>query len=170
MKMGKIKRLVTFRDFVVFSVAVIVTAGVWSYFKVGWELEWKRNWGKLGEQRRIATEEYISLEFSKSREGTLFQTASATSFVAAVESCMNNQMNNVWYVGTKDGFDCFIHNSDFVTQRFRVQSGKVNANYMMPMTNDVSRWIPVAKVPSQAATDVAEFLNGKQLPHMPFGE
>ena len=102
----------------------------------------------------------------KEREGTLYETVSASSFIAMVDSCSSNQVNNVLYIGSADGFDCFIHNSDFMTQRFRVASGKLNANYLMPMTNDVFRWIHVTEGGSGAAADLNAFLNGRRLPHL----
>ncbi len=166
MKMDKIYRLVTFRDFVVFSVAVIVTAAIWAYFKMGWELEWKRNWGELVEQLRVATDKYVSLEVSKSREGTLFETASVSSFIAMVDSCSSNRVNNVWYVGSTNGFDYFIHNSDFQTQRIRVHSCNLKETYRMPKTDEVTRWLTVSEPPS-GADELTSFLNGGQLKHPP---
>ena len=164
MENGKLrrKRLTLIRDFVFFLVVALLTLDICGYFKSNLEAKWHRQWMRLVGSGRI---EHVFLNLIKDREGTLYETCSPSSFVAAVKSCSSNQVNNVWYVGSTNGFDCFIHNSDFMTQRFRVPSGKLNANYMMPMTNDVFRWIQVTKGASGAAADLGAFLNGERLPH-----
>ena len=156
------KRLTIFRDFVFFLIIALLTLDICGYFKSRLEAKWYVEWAQLVGQGKI---ENTFLCLIKDREGTLYETVSVASFIAMVDSCSSNRVNNVWYVGSTNGFDYFIHNSDFMTQRIRVSSGKLNANYMMPMTNDVFRWIQVTEGASGAAADLGAFLNGERLPH-----
>ena len=164
--MPKRKRLITFRDFIVFSIAVMLTMFFNVFHKLECEREWKLRWGKLAKERYDAVMERGRLEMRLDEEGALFATCSTTSLIVTVGACASNQVNNVWYVGSADGFDCFIHNSDFMTQRFRVPSGKLHPDYKGPITNDVYRWKRVSSTPSLAASQIAAFLNGERLPHL----
>ena len=157
------KRLTIFRDFVFFLVVTLLTLDICGCFKSRLEAKWYVEWAQLVEQGKI---ENTFLNLIKDMEGTSFETITAPSFIAMVDSCASNQVNNVWYVGSADGFDCFIHNSDFMTQRFRVPSGKLHPGYKGPKTNDVYRWKRVSSAPSLAASQIAAFLNGERLPHL----
>ena len=164
--MPKRKRLITFRDFIVFSIAVMLTMFFNVFHKLECEREWKLRWGKLAKERCDAIMERGGLEMRLDEEGTLFTTCSTTSLIVTVGVCSSNQVNNVWYVGSENGFDYFIHNSDFMTQRFRVPSGKLHPDYKSPKTSDVYRWKRVSSAPSLAASQIAAFLNGERLPHL----
>ncbi len=166
MKKPKVKRFLTVRDFVVFSIAVIATLIFHVCYMLHREVGWRVKWGELAKEKFdiIIKDEFIRMRQAK--EGALYETCSPASFVAVVESCASNQVNNVWYVGSTNGFDCFIHNSDFKTQRIRVHSCNLKEAYRMPKTDDVTRWLTVSEPPSSAA-ELTSFLNGGQLMHPP---
>ena len=166
MKRELFKKLMTPHNFKVAAVAVIVTLLLEFAYVCDCAYEWNI---KRIEQMRLGNavfKENFRLKMQRSREGMLFEDCSTSSMVAAVRSCASNQINNVWYVGSVNGFDCFIHNSDFKTHRFRVPSGKVSASYMMPMTNDVSWWIAVGETPFEVADYLNMFLDGELLHHV----
>ena len=157
------KRLTIFRDFVFFLIIALLTLDICGYFKSRLEAKWYVEWAQLVGQGKI---ENTFLCLIKDREGTLFETVSVASFIAMVDSCSSNRVNNVWYVGSTNGFDYFIHNSDFQTQRIRVHSCNLKETYRMPKTDEVTRWLTVSEPPSGAA-ELTSFLNGGQLKHPP---
>ena len=105
--------------------------------------------------------ENVSLKIRTSWQGALYETCSPSSLVATVESCSNNQVNNVWYIGSADGFDYFIHNSDFMTHRVRVDSARLNEKCKIAVTNNVSKWVAVSRMPYCAAGELSAFLEGR---------
>ena len=157
---SKRKRLITFRDFKVGGIVAIVVVCFCTYFKALGERNWEKKWKRLMIESCKIVQECREID---SREGFLFETCSLASLIATVESCASNRVNNVYYVGTEDGFDYFIHNSDFTKRRIRLPSDNSNANNKMMRKQNPLQWIQITKDPSSAAIDLTNFLNGGQL-------
>ena len=154
------KRLITFRDVKVASAAVIIILILEILYACYCAWRWKE-FGKIQiDHKNAVLKDSLPLSVCKDHEGVLFETCSPARLVAAVESCASNHVNNVFYVGSENGFDCFIHNSDFRTKRFRLHSAKLNVNCKMAMTDVSYKWIAVSEIPSRAASDLVAFLNG----------
>ena len=163
MKSVLIKKVITLRDVKVAAVAAVIILILEILYARNSAKRWEE-FGKLQiNHKNEVLKKSIPLSICKSREGTLFETCSASTLVAVVEACASNQVNNVFYVGSNDGFDCFIHNSDFKTKRFRVCSTNLNENYKMAVTNVSYKWITVSVTPSRAASDLVAFLNGNEV-------
>ena len=151
--------LITFHDFKVGGVVAIVIMALCAYYKSKCEQDWKLKWARMD-----AVMEIGPLETYVKDQGMSFAICSPDALIAKVKADSNNVVNNVWYVGRKDGFAHFIHNSDSMTQRFRVSCGKLYQNYEMPVTNAVREWLRVTGAPSSAAADLSAFLSGAKLP------
>ena len=148
---------VTARDVKVAIYVLLFTVTACSFYVNSCERGWKRKWMKLASQKDQILKDCVILEMGKNREGNLFETFSIQGFIESVSACTNNSVNNVYYAGSLNGYDYFVHNSDFLTCRIKVNVGNLNT---FPFTKDVSRWLPVATIPTRAASDLAEFLNG----------
>ncbi len=122
------------------------------------EHHWKSRWCDCRQAQSKAELRSMSLEIRKQREGSLYETQTPAKFIESVRTCSSNSVNNVYYVGTSNDYDCFIHNSDVMTRRVRVHSAHQGNDKRFLLTDDVSCWVEVATVPASAASDLAVFL------------
>ena len=148
-------------DMKVIAGTAILMFCVFSFYVNTRELEWKQRWGECLHYRVEAQQESMFLEICKSREGHLYETQNSSLFIKAVKACSSNQVNNVYYLGTAEGYDYFIHNSDYFTRRIRTISTLNGKPTRFPLTDDVSRWISVANIPASAAADLTSFIGSE---------
>ena len=153
--------LITARDIKIALCALFIVFVAGSFYVKSQELAWKRKWMELASQKFQAIQKYVPLEIRRSHEGTGFETLEVQPFLESVSTCATNAVNNVFYAGTDNDYDYFVHNSDCWTHRVRVRTQHLNGESRIPLTEDVSRWIPVATIPTRAASDLAVFLNNE---------
>ena len=160
----KIYSLQTFlRDAKIIVGTAIVMVVILSFHVKSREHHWKSRWCDCRQAQSKAELRSMSLEIRKQREGSLYETQTPAKFIESVRTCSSNSVNNVYYVGTSNDYDCFIHNSDVMTRRVRVHSTHHGNDKRFLLTDDVSCWVEVATVPASAASDLAVFLDAEHL-------
>lgn len=149
-----------FRDVKIVMGTAVVTVVVFSFYVKSQERYWKSRWSDCLSAQSEARLRSMSLEICKQREGRLYEIQTPDQFIESVRACSSNSVNNVYYTGTSEDFDYFVHNCDFLTRRIRVCSSAKVQFKRMPLTDDVSCWIQVAATPVSTASDLSKFLNG----------
>ena len=150
-----------FRDAKIVIGTAVVTVIVFSFYVKSQERYWKSRWSDCLHAQSMARLRSMSLEICKQREGRLYEIQTSDQFIESVRACSSNSVNNVYYTGTLEDFDYFVHNCDFSTRRIRVCSSAKIQFKRMPLTDDVSCWIQMVTTPASAASDLSKFLKGE---------
>lgn len=63
-----------------------------------------------------------------------------TDFEKSILKHATETINNVWYVGSADGYDYFLHNTATQSRKIRVKENEISLSARFPLTDDKKKW------------------------------
>ena len=80
-------------------------------------------------------------------------------FEKTIQQHATETINNVWYAGSANGFDYFIHNTATQSRKIRVSTAEIALASHFPLTEDKQKWQLVKG-------DTDPFLQGNPIEHI----
>lgn len=68
---------------------------------------------------------------------------SKSAIEAEVRAHDGETVNNVWYIGSSDGLDYFLHNTTLHSETLAVKEGEMRLTERFPLTREKTRWVLV---------------------------
>lgn len=63
-----------------------------------------------------------------------------TDFEKSIREHATETINNVWYAGSANGFDYFIHNTATQSRKIRLKTNEITLATRFPLTDDKQKW------------------------------